>query len=83
MQRTNEEILEAFKIVLPYLNKIVREDMAVGLTSETEYLSYYRAKEFELDLPTGKPIKGISTIEDCINTGKDTQIFLPKYMAAR
>ena len=30
--KTNEEILQAFKLVLPYMNRIVREDMAVGLT---------------------------------------------------
>ncbi|MBP2658974.1 MAG: methyl-accepting chemotaxis sensory transducer [Firmicutes bacterium] len=83
MERTNQEILEAFKIVLPYLNKIVREDMAVGLTSQTEYLSYHRAKEFELDLPAGKPIKGISTIEDCINTGKETFADIPPEVYGR
>ena len=69
---TNESILDAFKLVLPYLNKIVREDMAVGLTDAKEYLSYYKAKQFELDLPAGKPVKGITTIEECLRTGKDT-----------
>lgn len=69
---TDESILAAFKLVLPYLNKIVREDMAVGLTDLNEYISYYRAREFELDLPPGKPIKNIDTIVECINTGKDT-----------
>ena len=68
--QTNEEILAAFKLVLPYLNHIVREDMAVGLTDLKEYLGYYRAKKFELDLPEGKPIKGIQTIEESIRTGK-------------
>ena len=33
-QYSNEEILEAFKIVLPYMNKIVREDMAVSRESD-------------------------------------------------
>lgn len=68
----DQEILNAFKLVLPYLNRIVREDMAVGLTDLNEYLSYYRAKKFELDLPAGKPIKGINTIEECIRLNKDT-----------
>ena len=69
---TNESILEAFKLVLPYINKVVREDMAVGLTDLNEYISYFRAKEFELDLPPGKPINNIPTIVECIRTGKDT-----------
>ncbi|MDS0525142.1 methyl-accepting chemotaxis protein [Clostridium sp. SHJSY1] len=46
--------------------------MAVGLTDLNEYISYYRAKEFELDLPKGKPVKDIPTIVECINTGRDT-----------
>ena len=75
--QTNEEILAAFKLVLPYLNRIVREDMAVGLTDLNEYLGYYRAKTFELDLPKGKPIKGIRTIVDCIHTNKDTYNDIP------
>lgn len=80
---TNESILAAFKLVLPYLNRIVREDMAVGLTDLEEYSAYYRAKEFELDLPPGKPIKGISTIEECIKTGKDTFDDIPSEVYGR
>lgn len=80
---TNEAILEAFKLVLPYLNKIVREDMAVGLTDLKAYLSYYRAREFELDLPEGKPVKGIDTIEECIRTGKDTYADIPPEVYGR
>ncbi|WPC39749.1 methyl-accepting chemotaxis protein [Clostridium sp. JS66] len=81
--QTNESILEAFKLVLPYINRIVREDMAVGLTDLKEYLFYYRAKEFELDLPAGKPISGISTIEECIRTGKDTFDDIPTEVYGR
>lgn len=81
--QTNEEILAAFKLVLPYLNRIVREDMAVGLTNLEEYLGYYKAREFELDLPEGKPIKGITTIEECIKTGKDTNADVPAEVYGR
>lgn len=81
--KTNEDILAAFKLVLPYLNRIVREDMAVGLTDLKEYLSYYRARGFELDLPEGKPIRGIKTIEECIRTGKDTYDDIPPEVYGR
>ncbi|MBX4267459.1 methyl-accepting chemotaxis protein [Clostridium estertheticum] len=81
--QTNDSILAAFKLVLPYLNRIVREDMAVGLTNLEEYTSYYRARKFELDLPTGKPIKGISTILECIKTGKDTLDDIPAEVYGR
>lgn len=80
---TNEEILEAFRLVLPYLNKIVREDMAVGLTNLTEYIDYHRAKDFELELPAGKPIRGIETIEECIRTGKTTFADVPPSVYGR
>jgi hypothetical protein len=29
--KTNEEILEAFKIVLPYINSITPDDMAISI----------------------------------------------------
>jgi len=81
--QTNEEILAAFKLVLPYLNHIVREDMAVGLTDLKEYLGYYRANKFELDLPEGKPIKGIQTIEESIRKNKDTYADVPAEVYGR
>lgn len=81
--QTNEDILAAFQFVLPYLNKIVREDMAVGLTSLTEYLGYYKAKEFELDLPKGKPIKDIATIMQCIRSNKTTFDDIPPEVYGR
>lgn len=81
--QTNESILAAFKLVLPYINKVVREDMAVGLTDLNEYISYYRARDFELDLPAGKPIKDINTIVECINTGKDTFADIPSDVYGR
>jgi len=82
-KQTNEDILAAFELVLPYLNRIVREDMAVGLTDLTEYLSYYKANEFELDLPRGKSIKDIPTIMQCINTNKTTYDDIPPEVYGR
>jgi ABC-type transporter Mla subunit MlaD len=81
--KTNEEILAAFKLVLPYLNKIVHDDMAVGLTDLDKYMGYYRAVEFELDLPDGKPIKGINTVEECIRYKRDTVDNVPPEVYGR
>lgn len=81
--QTDEQILAAFELVLPYINRLVREDMAVGLTDLKQYISYYRAREFELDLPAGKPINGIDTIEECIRTGKDTYADIPPNVYGR
>lgn len=73
----NEEILEAFKVVLPYINKIVRDDMAVGVTDLDEYVGFYQAEGFELDLYNGKKIKDVQTIQECLSTGKTVLADVP------
>ncbi|MDU4960501.1 MAG: methyl-accepting chemotaxis protein [Sporomusaceae bacterium] len=83
MEHSNEQILEAFKIVLPYLNRITREDMAIGVTNLTEYLAYQQPKDFKIDLAAGKPIKGIATIEECIRTGQTTVADVPPSVYGR
>lgn len=70
--KTNEDILNAFKVVLPYIHKIVREDMATGLTDLKEYLDYKPGKHLQLDLAAGKPIENITTIMQCIRENKTT-----------
>ncbi len=34
MYKTNEEILKAFKVVMPYINSMTHDDMAVALTDQ-------------------------------------------------
>lgn len=70
--KTNEDILNAFKVVLPYIHKIAREDMATGLTDLKEYLDYKPGKHLQLDLAAGKPIENITTIMQCIRENKTT-----------
>lgn len=72
-------ILEALKLSLPYLPRVVREDMALGLTDLQEYLAFQPAKGLAVNIPVGKPIKGIERIEECIRTGKTVyQDILPE-----
>ena len=70
--KTNEDIMNAFKVVLPYINKIVREDMAVALSTTEEYTDYVSGRELSLDLPAGKPVGNIPTIVECIKGNKET-----------
>lgn len=70
--KTNEEILSAFKLVIAYLNKVVHEDTAFAITDLEEYIGYYPAKEFDLDIKEGKSIKGINSLEECIRYKKET-----------
>lgn len=70
--KTNEEILEAFKIALPYMNKIVRDDMAVGLTDLNKYIGYQSAKEFDLNIPDGMPIRENPAVQRCLREKRTT-----------
>ena len=70
--KSNEDILNAFKVVLPYINKITREDMATGLSDLNQYLAYQPGERLELDLASGKSIKDIPTIMECIRENKRT-----------
>lgn len=81
--KTNEEILEAFKVVLPYINSITPDDMVIGLTDLEKYIGYHNANEFTLDLSEGKSIKGIKTIEDCIKNKKNTSDIVPPEVYGR
>ncbi|MBV1821584.1 hypothetical protein KUA25_26495, partial [Bacteroidales bacterium MSK.15.36] len=81
--KTNEEILEAFKVVLPYINSITPDDMVIVLTDLEKYIGYHNANEFTLDLSEEKPIKGIKTIEDCIKNKKDISATIPQEVYGR
>ena len=70
--KTNEDILNAFQIVIPYINHIVREDIVIGLANTTEYIGYARGTNLEIDLPAGKPVGNIPTIVECMRNNRDT-----------
>lgn len=54
--KTNEDILNAFKVVMPYIKQIVREDMVVALTDCEKYIAYEKGKKVDINIETGKPI---------------------------
>ncbi|WP_196593033.1 methyl-accepting chemotaxis protein [Pectinatus sottacetonis] len=66
--KSNEDILNAFKIVMPYIKQIVREDLVMGLTDLQEYIGYEKGKSFEIDLHPGKPVTPV--IKKCIDGKK-------------
>lgn len=66
--KTNEDILNAFKVVMPYIKNVVREDLVMGLTDLKEYIGYEKGKRFEIDLHAGKP--NTPTINECIRENK-------------
>ncbi|MDD3224595.1 MAG: methyl-accepting chemotaxis protein [Clostridium sp.] len=50
---SDQEILNAFRIVLPYLNSLVRDDMAFAISDKEKYLEYAAAKNFDLKINYG------------------------------
>jgi len=65
---SDEEILKAFSIVLPYLKNLVRDDMAYGLSDMEKYIHYESAKGFNLHIKYGDEV--VDTVKECIRSGK-------------
>lgn len=70
--KSDEDILNAFKVVIPYINSIVREDVVIGLTNLTEYIDYVKGKTLDIKIKPGMPIKDIPTIQECIKYDRIT-----------
>ena len=70
--KTDEDILNAFKVVIPYINNIVREDVVIGLTNLTEYIDYVKGKKLDIKIDPSMPIKDIPTIQECIKYDRIT-----------
>ena len=70
--KTDEDILNAFKVVIPYIYNIVREDVVIGLTNLTEYIDYVKGKKLDIKIDPSMPIKDIPTIQECIKYDRIT-----------
>ena len=69
---TDQELLDAFQVVLPYINHIVREDMATIVTDNSKILSYTKGKVLDLNIKPGGTIT--STIQSCIDANRDISL---------
>lgn len=70
--KSDEDILNAFKVVIPYIHNIVREDVVIGLTNLTEYIDYVKGKKLDIKIDPSMPIKDIPTIQECIKYDRIT-----------
>lgn len=53
---SDEEILRAFYVVLPYLNDLTRDDTAYAISDGEKYIHYEPSKGFDLKIKYGTPI---------------------------
>ena len=73
---TDEEILKAFSIVIPYISKILKEDVAFGLSDDERYVYYEPAENFNLNFKPGDPL--IQEAKNVLKLNKPTTKFIPK-----
>lgn len=74
---SDAEILRAFAIVMPFLNDMMRDDMAFGLSDLTKYIAYAPAETFDLNVPYGSD--PINEVKECIKTGKIQKADIPEH----
>ncbi len=65
--KTNEDIMNAFKAALPYLNDVVEADIASVLSDGRICLAYVPAKGFSLSVNVGDSLLEHKSIQDAIN----------------
>lgn len=64
------EILEAFKIVLPYINEIIRDDAAFYITDKEKYIGYVPGKNVNLNIQKNQPIVKGGIVDKCLQAKK-------------
>ena len=66
--KTNEDLLNAFCLVAPYLNHVIREDMAVAVTDRKKFLQYVPGNKVDVRMQVGSAIS--PGIEKCLSQGQ-------------
>lgn len=72
------EILEAFQLVAPYLNKLIQDDVTVGIYDTEQLLLNIPGETFSLNVKAGDPLAPGDIITDAINTNSLKSAMVPK-----
>ena len=67
--KTDQDVLDAFIAVAPYLDHVVRQDIAVGVTDKETTLALIPNSKLEFSPPVGTPIS--PNTRHVIDTGRD------------
>jgi len=78
---SDEEILRSFAVVLPYLNTLMRDDTAFGLSVDGKYISSAQAEGFKLQLEYGGEV--VETVKNCMKSGKIERGDIPANVLGR
>ena len=66
--KTNEDIINAFKAALPYLNEVVEADIASVLSDGTNCLAFVPAKSFSIPLNVGDSMVDHPVLQEAVRT---------------
>ena len=79
--KTNEDIINAFKAVLPYLNEVVEADIASVLSDGTTCIAFVPAKSFSIPLNVGDSMLEHPAIQDAMRTKRPSIVEMPASVA--
>lgn len=77
-QETEEDILEAFKKVAPYLNQLTQDDITVGIYDTEKLLINIPGETFALNVNAGDPLEQGDIITSAIRENKAKSQMVPK-----
>lgn len=72
------DILNAFQIVAPYLNKLIQDDITVGIYNTEQLLLNIPGETFALNVKAGDPLAPGDIITDAIKENKEKSAMVPK-----
>lgn len=64
------KILQAFKVVAPFINDLMIDDIAVTITDTERYIEFVRGKQIPQIVEAGQKIPEGTVVGECLKTGK-------------
>lgn len=78
LQQLDEEILEAFIKVAPYLNQLIQDDITVGIYDTEKLLINIPGETFSLNVKSGDPLEEGDIITSAIRENRPKSQMVPK-----
>ena len=70
--QTNEQLIDAFKLVLPYLNPILPDDTRLVISSPEAILDVAPAKHLQLKRSPGDSVRSVAVVQQAFNERRTT-----------
>ena len=70
--QTNEQLIDAFKLVLPYLNPILPDDTRLVISSPEAMLDVAPAKHLQIKSSPGDSVRNIAVVQQAFNERRTT-----------